>query len=183
MKRSAAIPPEDDPFSVALVAAQLIGRTCKEWEEAIIEARRVLILTSDVIKCEKADEESDPEVQNDIRLMPMPEQVFIDQMVKGLCIDKKFARRKEFLFRMWPKLQAIKKSAPTLEPQIFTEATLEYYQGIFRSVCHEHAKEVRRANAKKPRKKRSKIVLAAVEHHTEGQNVPEQLAGRPHQKR
>jgi hypothetical protein len=117
-------------------------------------------MVSDVIQHEKTFEATDAEAQTEIWTSPMPEQVFVDQMVKGICTDKKFLRRKEFLFRMWPKLQAVEKSAPNLDgPQMSTEATLEYYREAFQSVCRNYAKEVRRANAKKPRKRRLKKSL------------------------
>ena len=139
---------ENDPLCVAMIGAQLYGRTCQDWSEAFSEARNVLRHATRLIAREMEEEEFQAELAAD----PISERVFIDWMVKDVCKDQRFTRRKAFFERMWPLLRASYPAAPNFnDHSLFSIATLQGYQRSFALISSKHLKAVRRANAQKPR--------------------------------
>lgn len=136
-------PAWDDPLAVALVAAQLLGKTTNEERIALSLARSLLRSAAHVI----AKENEDAAIRAELDADPMPEHWFIDSLVAGHCHDKRFDRRKAYFERMWTRLcqEYTQYNPPDLDDpsQLYTLATLQGYANLFRTVCEAEACQAR----------------------------------------
>jgi hypothetical protein len=143
--------PWDDPVSVALVAAQLIGRTTDSQRIALREARDLLRQAAYAIEEGKklAEKERALAAFTAALLadMPMEEHEFIDQMVGDHCYDQRFDRRKEFFERRWLALcrQHPHTNPPGLDERttLYTLSTLQWFYQLFQQVCRNEARKAR----------------------------------------
>jgi hypothetical protein len=125
----------------------------QELREALSEAR------STVRRLERLIGETVDDVDAELETEPMPPETFIMFMTHDCYRDKRADRRRDFLQRMWSKLQEADPSAPDLSPAMMTIQTLQVYANYFAEICRAHAAEIRRANARKPRPKNIKKSL------------------------
>jgi hypothetical protein len=135
--------PWDDPLAVALVAAQLLGKTTNEERIALSLARSLLRSAAHVI----AEENEDAAIRAELDADPMSERRFIDSMVEGHCHDQRFDRRKAFFERTWTRLRQeyTQYNPPGLDDpsQLYTLATLQGYIDLFGKVCSCEAAKAR----------------------------------------
>jgi hypothetical protein len=167
--------PEDNPFFVTMVASQLLGRSCDRWELAVDEARRKLRSARYRIADQKEEERFEQELAEE----PMPENKFIDWMVGDLVSRNRYARRKEFFYRMWPKFREANPRVPALADPLMRTNALWMCIADFRRFCEKYRTEARRTNAKKPRKKRKDKISAAFEKNCLRSTTPYREAKKP----
>lgn len=168
--------PEDDPQTVAQLAASLLGNgSAKDHQAAVRKAITLLKEARSLI-----DQENDPkrvEYENlcakgerysevltdgnggvalwvDYRF---PEPIFIDELVKGVSRAQRPDRRKEFATRWWAALRRVRPEAPDIaNRQTWTLSTLKSWKEAFDNICRNGRAEVNRANRQPRRRRRSR---------------------------
>jgi hypothetical protein len=156
--------PEDDPVVVAMIASNLLGRYCQDWPQALVQARRGLALSRQLIADETLqasikDPDRDREYYARVHGLAdwIGERAFIDRLSHGLVRTKRSDRRKAFVAKYWAKMSP---SAPSIEdPCSWTLATLHRWEDRFRMVARvlrsESNAENRRSGHARIRAKKS----------------------------
>ena len=129
--------PEDDPVVVALVASNLLGRYCQDWPQALVQARRGLALSRQLI----ADESLQASVEDDEREYYarvyglqdwIGEKAFIEELSRGFVRTKRSDRKKALVAKHWAILREMSPEAPPIEDECsWTLTTLRRWQRLF----------------------------------------------------
>jgi hypothetical protein len=143
--------PEDDPVIVALIASNLLGHHCQDWPAALVEARRGLKLSRQLID----DETFQASVKCDDREFYVRdglrdwigERAFIERLTNGLVRTKRIDRKKAFVAKYWGKMSP---QAPSIEdPHSWTLHTLREWQHRFTMTCWAERVEANYENGQK----------------------------------
>lgn len=170
--------PEDDPEIVARIAASLLGGgSVKNHERALSEARDLLKQSRLVIEQENDPKKLEREnlcakgrpqyevrrIGNGVAMLvdyQFSEEIFIDELVKGLTQDKRPDRRKEFATKWWLQLRRLRPDAPDIaDSRAWTFNTLTYWKETFDKIYQNERKETNAANLQPRQSKQNPVEI------------------------
>src|SRR6516165_1090963 len=114
--------PEDDPAVVALVASNLLGHYCQDWPEALVQARRGLELSRQLITDETLQasvEQNEREYYRRVHGLQdwIGEKLFIEELSRDLCRTKRSDRKKALVVKYWTILRQYHHDVPPIDDE------------------------------------------------------------------
>jgi hypothetical protein len=146
--------PEDDPVVVALVASNLLGRYCQDWPTALVQARRGLELSQQLIEAERIrqgidDEDREFYVREGLQDW-IGERAFVEELSKGLVRSKRSDRKKALVTKYWTILRECFSAAPPIEDEYsWTLTTLHRWQPYFAMIWRVQRSEASSENRRR----------------------------------